>query len=402
MHGDGHRRGRANQSLTVSYLNNTDTGTATASASYAGTSTYAASTGSATFTITSGSGTVSPSVTTVTCPTTSVVYNASALTPCTAAVTGVGGLDQTLTVTYTSNVDAGTATANASFPGNANYMASSNSATFTIAKAGTTTSLTPSSSSVNAGQSVTLTAQVVSLTSGTPTGTVAFYDGTTLLGTQPLSAGTATLSTTSLNAGTSNTLNAVYGGDTNFTTSQSTTSVTVGALLDFTLSVTGPASVTVFPGGVATYTVVTNPLDGSYPGTVNFTATGLPTGSTASFSPLSIAANGGMQTITLTVTTPALAREETPSIGRKLAPLTLALLLFPLLGVGRLRRQGRRLSKITTLLLLLGCTLAGALMTGCSSSGSGFFAQAVQSYGINVTATSGSLQHTATVTLVVE
>ncbi len=318
-------------------------------------------------------------------------------------MTGVGGLDQTLTVTYTSNVDAGTATANASFPGNANYMASSNSANLHHREGGNHHFADPEQLlSQCRDKSVTLTAQVVSLTSGTPTGTVAFYDGTTLLGTQPLTSGTATLSTTSLTAGTSNTLNAVYSGDTNFTTSQSTTSVTVGALMDFTLSVTGPASVTVFPGGVATYTVVTNPLDGSYPGTVNFTATGLPTGSTASFSPLSIAANGGMQTITLTVTTPALARQETPSIGRKLAPLTLALLLFPLLGVGRLRRQGRRLSKITTLLLLLGCTLAGALMTGCSSSGSGFFAQAVQSYGINVTATSGSLQHTATVTLVVE
>ncbi len=55
--------GGLNQSLTVSYLNNTDTGTATANASYAGTSTYAASTGSTTFAITSGSGTVSPSVT---------------------------------------------------------------------------------------------------------------------------------------------------------------------------------------------------------------------------------------------------------------------------------------------------------------------------------------------------
>jgi hypothetical protein len=393
--------GGLNTSLTVTYTNNINTGTATASASYAGNSTYAPSSNSTTFAITSGSGTVSPTATTVSCPA-SVVYDAAAQTPCTATVTGVGGLNQSLTVTYASNTNAGTATASASYPGDANYMASSNSANFTIAQAGTTTSLNASSSSVTPGQVVTLTAQVVSVTSGTPTGSVAFYDGTTLLGTEPLIAGTATLSTSSLTDGTVNSLNAVYSGDNNFTASQSSTSVTVGSL-DFTLTVSGSASATVFPGSAATYQVIANPLYGSYPGPVSFTASGLPTGATATFSPSTIATNGGMQTVTLTVSTPAVAKEVSPSIGRRLVPLTtLALLLFPLLGVGRLRRQGRRLSRLASLLLLLGCTLAGALMTGCSSPGSGFFSQAVQSYTINVTATSGNVQHAAAVTLVVE
>jgi hypothetical protein len=392
--------GGLNQSLTVTYSNNINTGTAMASASYAGNATYAASSNSTTFTITTGSGSVLPTTTTITCPP-SVVYNAAAQTPCTATVTGLGGLNQTLTVTYTSNINAGTATASASYAGDANYTTSSNSANFTIAKAGTSTTLSASSSSVGPGQAITLTAQVVSLTSGTPTGSVAFYDGTTLLGTSPLTAGTAALSTSSLNGGAINSLNAVYSGDTNFTPSQSSTSVSVGSL-DFTLAVSGTASLTVVPGGVATYKVIANPLYGSYPGPVSFTSSGLPMGATITFSPSTIAANAGQQTVTLTVSTPAVAMQVSPTIGRRLAPLTLALLLFPLLGVRRLRRHGRRLSRLASLLLLLGCTLAGALMTGCSSAGSGFFTQAVQSYTINVTATSGNVQHAAAVTLVVE
>jgi hypothetical protein len=341
------------------------------------------------------------STVTLTCPA-SVVYNGSALTPCTATATGAGGLNQSLTVTYTNNTNVGTATASASFAGDANHSASSNSAKFTIAQAGTTTTLTSSSSSVTPGQGVTLTATVVSVTAGTPTGSVAFYNGSALLGTVPLTAGTATISTSSLTVGAINVLNAVYSGDSNFTTSQSSTSVTV-APLDFTLVVSGPANLTVLPGGVATYQVTLNPLYGNYPGPVSFTASGLPTGATATFNPSTIATNGGNQTVTVTILTPAVAQQASPPIGRRLAPLTLALLLFPLLGVGRLRRQGRRLSRLTSLVLLLGCTLAGAMMTGCgSSSGSGFFTQAQKNYTINLTATSGNMQHAATVTLVVE
>jgi hypothetical protein len=53
-------------------------------------------------------------------------------------VTGPGGLSQSLTVNYTNNTDAGTATASASFAGNGNYNASPDSKTFTIQKADAT------------------------------------------------------------------------------------------------------------------------------------------------------------------------------------------------------------------------------------------------------------------------
>jgi hypothetical protein len=53
-------------------------------------------------------------------------------------VTGVGGLSQSLAVTYSNNISAGTAAANASFAGDANHLGSADSKNFTIDKASLT------------------------------------------------------------------------------------------------------------------------------------------------------------------------------------------------------------------------------------------------------------------------
>ena len=75
-----------------------------------------------------------PSMTTVTCEAAPFTYNGSAHTPCSASVTGPA-LSQSLTVSYTNNVNAGTATASASYDETANYFGSSGSKNFTIKKA---------------------------------------------------------------------------------------------------------------------------------------------------------------------------------------------------------------------------------------------------------------------------
>ena len=81
------------------------------------------------------------SSTTITCPI-SVTYDGTAQTPCTAAVTGAGGLNTTATVTYANNTNAGTATADASFAGDANHTGSTaTQVTFTIDKATSTTTI---------------------------------------------------------------------------------------------------------------------------------------------------------------------------------------------------------------------------------------------------------------------
>jgi hypothetical protein len=197
-------------------------------------------------------------------------------------------------------------------------------------------------------------------------------------------------------------ITAVYSGDTNFLASRtSSSSLIVVSGLDFTLTANTPTSQTVNPGSTATYQVVVAPLYGIYPGTVSFTASGQPSSATVTFNPPTIAINGGQQTITVTVQTAATVAEQvSPSMGRKLAPLTLALLLLPLLGAKRLRRQGRRLSRLVCLLLLLGCALVGAMMTtGC---GGADFKSFEQDYSITVTATSGNMQHTAPLILKVQ
>ena len=82
------------------------------------------------------------SVTTVTCGAGPFAYTGSAQTPCSASVTGPGGLSLLLSVTYSNNVDAGTATASASYTESSNYLGSSDSKNFTIDKASSTTAMT--------------------------------------------------------------------------------------------------------------------------------------------------------------------------------------------------------------------------------------------------------------------
>ena len=279
----------------------------------------------------------------------------------------------------------------------ADYAPTAQEGALTITQADTKTSVTPSSSSVNPGQSVTLTAKVVSATTGTPTGSVSFYEGTSLLGTGTLASGTAEISTTSLTAGATNTIEAVYSGDDNFITSFGSTSVSE-ASLDFTLAISGAASANINQGSAATYQIAVKPLYGSYPGPVTFTSVGAPSTATVTFSPSTIAANGGSTTVTLTIKTSGSANLAPADTGSKRSPLAWALVLIPLLGLSRLRRQGRRLSRLATLLLLLGCTLAGAMVTGCGGSVN----LIEHDYSVVVTATSGNVIHNVPVTLNVQ
>ena len=74
--------------------------------------------------------------------------------------------------------------------------------------------MTASADPALAGNSVTYTATVTATVSGTPTGSVAFRNGSANLGTAVLNAsGVATLSTNALGVGTQS-ISAVYSGDT--------------------------------------------------------------------------------------------------------------------------------------------------------------------------------------------
>lgn len=151
-------------------------GTYSVAARYAGDANYnQKQSAPATITITPAS-----STTTVTCL--SVTYTGAPQTPCSASVTGAGGLSSSLPVSYANNVNAGMATASASFAGDTNHAGSSGSKTFTILKANASCTVT--------GYSVTYDGSAHTAT-GTCTGVLGeILSGLNLSGTTHTNAGT--------------------------------------------------------------------------------------------------------------------------------------------------------------------------------------------------------------------
>jgi sugar lactone lactonase YvrE len=119
-----------------------------------------------------------------------------------------------------NNLPAGSLSLTAVYSGDANHAPSTSTAhTQTVNKANSNTMLTASPSSATVGQSVTFTA-TVSPASGT--GTVEFTDNGTVLATITVGAGTAVFSTSSLASG-NHPMKAIYSGDANVNSSQSST-----------------------------------------------------------------------------------------------------------------------------------------------------------------------------------
>ncbi|WP_263357026.1 beta strand repeat-containing protein [Acidicapsa ligni] len=313
---------------------------------------------------------------------------------------------ETFSTTATITSNAGTYPIVPSVTGTnlSDYAAAITNGALNITQASSTTALKVSSTSTTPGQSVTLTAQVSSATSGTPTGTISFYDGTSLLNTATLSAGTASYATISLAAGTTHTLTAAYSGDTNFAGSNASAGTTVTvAPLGFSLTISGPTTLTVTPGSSVSYPFNLDPLYGSYAGPVNFSISGLPPRATATFSPATVAANAGKQTVTLTIQAPASAAiQPAPALGRKLPPITLALLFLPFFAAGGMRKSRRRMNQMLRLLsLALICVPVAAVLTGCGGHSRGS-SPPPETYTLKVTATSGNIQQSATITLDVQ
>lgn len=136
-----------------------------------------------------------------------------------------------------------------------------------------TTTLTLSSASVTVGQQITLSANVSGPqgTTLTPTGKIAFLNGSTSLGTGTLdNTGTATYSTSSLAANTYS-LTASYGGDGNYLASASSAQTLVVNPLSTTTTLTvSPTAATV--GQTVTFTAKVKANSGSTvpTGTITF------------------------------------------------------------------------------------------------------------------------------------
>jgi hypothetical protein len=171
--------------------------------------------------------------------------------------------------------------------------------------------------------------------------------------------------------------------------------------LGFTLSATGVSAQTITAGQSATYTYAVAPIDnGNYPGTVIFAVTGLPPGASYTVSPATLSASAGAQMLTLKVGTEVPAQVGRNRTRNPWSPLSsegsvsLALLLLPLFA--RTWQRGRdRLRH----LLMPACILGGIALLMAAGCGVTRGAGAPASYTITLTATSGSEQHAAEVTL---
>jgi hypothetical protein len=287
----------------------------------------------------------------------------------------------------------------------ADYSINATNGTLTIAQASSSLILSWNASSITTGQPVVLTANVADATAGsvgTPTGSVSFYDSTTLLGTAILSNGTASYTVSSLTPGATHTLSASYAGDTNFTGSNVSSPLTIVGVLDFSFTPPANLNLTGVPSGTVTTSFGITPMYGSYAGQVNFSISGLPTGAIATFSPSSLAASTSTpQAITLTIQLPQpTAQKQDHGPWRPAAPLALGLLLAPFAAIRRLRKSlpGRA----AMLVLLLAASLAGAAtLTGCGS-GQGFDATPSQNYTVTVAAQAGPVTHSFQINLNVQ
>jgi Bacterial Ig-like domain (group 3)/Bacterial Ig domain len=148
-------------------------------------------------------------------PTGSISVTASGSAGCAAAASfGSGSCD----LVFSTN---GTPTITASYPGDANFNSSSDNEPHTV-KGATSTSLVSSANPSTSGDDVTFTAHVTATSgSGSPSGTVRFFDGVTQIGQSALNgAGNAALTLNSLAVG-SHSITAGYLGSTSFDVSTS-------------------------------------------------------------------------------------------------------------------------------------------------------------------------------------
>jgi len=345
-----------------------------------------------------------------------VVYG-QPIPPITGTLTGVlpqdaGNVTAVFTTTATSTSPPGTYPISVTLTGSAagNYTVvlagsgslGTGSGTISIGLGSTTTAVKSTTATPIFGAPLTFTATVTSNSTGTPTGMVSFYDGTTLLNSTPapLTGGVATLTLSTLPVGVQS-ITADYSGDANFFASNSSALPETVLSSDFTITSTTAAQ-TVLPTQSVTYSITLTPTNPTFVYPVSLSASGLPTGVTASFAPASIAAGAGTSTAVLTLSASALAQLEQRHLplGTIATYPVLALLVVSFGFSRRARKTARKLSRSGIAWIALLALVAASALAGCG--GGGFFSHSTQTYSVTVTAVSGPNTHSTNVTLTVQ
>jgi hypothetical protein len=293
-------------------------------------------------------------------------------------------------------LDAGQHTLQASFtPANStDYLPATATVSLAVLPATTSVTLAPSANPVFVTSTVTFNAAVSSATAA-PAGSVVFEDGESQLASVALASGSAAYSTAALATGV-HSITATYSGGANFTAGASV--ALSERVEDFTLTVAGSGatgSATVSAAQPARFPLLITPVGGpTLPGAVSLSATGLPPGLAAVFSPATVAANSPATPIALEVRPPGHSAATTArkGFGKQALPVFAGLLLLPL--AGRLRRRGSGWRRWTVF-----CVAAMSLavgLCGCEAS------LTPRNITFSVTATAGTLSHPITLNLTVE
>ena len=290
-------------------------------------------------------------------------------------------------------------TATLTGPASASYsvVMSSSSGSLQIAQAPSVTVEQSLAQNSYTGLPLLLTANVNSTTQGVPTGTVQFLDNGAVVATAVLVNGVASGTYLSPSVG-SQSIVASYGGDGNFMTSASQAQMaTVSPVPDFTMAASGSSTQTVAEGDVANYTMTVGAQSGAFTGAVDFSAAGLPTGATVSFSPPQVVPGTASTNVTMSVQTSDVL--PVAATVRRYGIAGFACLLLPWLLVRR-RGRVRPIAMCGVLTLLIGAA-------GCGARSVSTAALDEQTYMLTVTGTSTNLagvvvSHSMQVTLVVE
>jgi hypothetical protein len=231
-------------------------------------------------------------------------------------------------------------------------------------------------------------AQTVTISDSTP-GAMIYYttDGTTPTTNSTHYGGPVTVST-------SETINAIAVANGSIYSAVASATYTIDlSPPNFTL-MASPISLTVKSGTTGTTTLTVTPQNG-FSSAVSFACSGLPTGASCAFSPATVIPSGSAATTTLTFTAPAAGAAVRPAFipGLPRSALTLAAFIF-----------GLRRRRVLQRWVLLAIVAAGfGLLSGCGGGESntrGGGSTPVTST-VTVSATSGSLTQTTTISLTV-
>jgi Bacterial Ig-like domain (group 3)/FG-GAP-like repeat len=319
-----------------------------------------------------------------------------------ATLLGMGTVSVSGVATFsTSNLPSGSDTLTAVYSGNTTSATSTSSAVMeTVALAVTTTTLVIAPTPPTDGQMEVFTATVAPTPTGVSLGTVSFFSGATLLGMGTVnSSGIATFTGSSLPAGAVS-VTAVYSG--NATSATSTSAATMVTVAPGFAVVAPQAPVTVPQGALVTFPLTVPPLGGAFNLPVTMSASGLPPGAVAVFTPSIVTPGAAGEAVVFTIQLPtSTAFMATSGHSTPVWPgLAVGFSLCLLCGVVLMRRDLPR--KLRVAFACTGLTAAALVIAGCNGGFSSPPITPTGTYVVTITGTSGLLHSSATVTIHVQ